>query len=381
VVGTRLSAHAARSADALRSRAARAIADLLAAADDLAGNQVDGPVRESAAATARRADRAAVRSARLAGMGPAAAVLATGLAAVGALLVAAPAAAGGTLPVPVLAVLALLPLALAEPLADGASGAARLPQLTAVLRRVAAVAQDSEPQAETEPAAFDGQVDRLRLEALTVRHPGAPQPVFADLSARVERGRVLVVSGPSGSGKSTLLAVLLRYLAPSRGHVLLNDVDAETLAPAAVRQRIAWCPQEAHLFDSTLRGNLLLARNTDDAPGDEELRDALHRVGLGELLASLPAGLDTPIGPGGAFLSGGQRQRVAVARTLLARADVVLLDEPTAHLDREAADALMDDLRSALADRVVVVVTHDEALRWYDDVVLRLGREPALLAA
>ncbi|HET6826497.1 MAG TPA: ABC transporter transmembrane domain-containing protein, partial [Amnibacterium sp.] len=139
VVGTRLSAHAARSADALRSRAARAIADLLAAADDLAGNQVDGPVRESAAATARRADRAAVRSARLAGMGPAVAVLATGLAAVGALLVAAPAAAGGTLPVPVLAVLALLPLALAEPLADGASGAARLPQLTAVLRRVAAV--------------------------------------------------------------------------------------------------------------------------------------------------------------------------------------------------------------------------------------------------
>jgi ATP-binding cassette subfamily C protein CydCD len=214
-----------------------------------------------------------------------------------------------------------------------------------------------------------------------VRHPGAPQPVFADLSARAERGRVLVVSGPSGSGKSTLLAVLLRYLAPSRGHVLLNGVDAETLAPAAVRQRIAWCPQEAHLFDSTLRGNLLLARNTDDAPGDEELRDALHRVGLGELLVSLPAGLDTPIGPGGAFLSGGQRQRVAVARTLLARADVVLLDEPTAHLDREAADALMDDLRSALADRVVVVVTHDEALRRYDDVVLRLGREPALLAA
>jgi ATP-binding cassette, subfamily C, bacterial CydCD len=148
-----------------------------------------------------------------------------------------------------------------------------------------------------------------------------------------------------------------------------------------VRRRIAWCPQEAHLFDSTLRGNLRLAREGEDAPDDEEMVAALRRVGLGELLTGLPRGLDTPIGPGGAFLSGGQRQRVAVARTLLARADVVLLDEPTAHLDREAADTLMEDLRSALADRVLVVVTHDETIRRFDDVVLGLGEDPALVAA
>ncbi len=378
-LGTLLSARAARSADALRSVAARRTADLLAAADDLVGNQVDGPLRDAVARTARAADAAAVRSARLAGIGPAAAVLATGLAAVGALVVAAPAAASGGWPVPVLAVLALVPLALAEPLMDGAAGAARLPQLAAVLRRVAGVTADA--AAEPEAAGHAERIDRLTLEGIAARHPGSELPVFTGLTARVDRGRVLVVTGPSGSGKSTLLAVLLRYLAPSGGRVLLNGLDAATLPPAAVRRRIAWCPQEAHLFDSTLRGNLRLARSGEDAPGDEEMRDALRRVGLGGLLAGLPAGLDTPIGPGGAFLSGGQRQRVAVARTLLARADVVLLDEPTAHLDREAADALMDDLRSALDDRIVVVVTHDEALHRYDDVVLDLDAERRLVAA
>lgn len=378
-LSTLLSGRAARSADGLRSLTARRTADLLAAADDLVGNGVDGPLQQSVARTGQEADRAAVRASRLSGIGSAAAVLTTGLAAVGALIAAAPAAAAG-LPAPVLAVLAFVPLALGDALTEGAAGAARMPQLTAVLRRVAAVTADRAPEAEP-PAPATARVDRLGLERVTARHAGSVLPVFADLSADVRRGDVLLVSGPSGSGKSTLLAVLLRYLGPAAGRVLLNGVDAATLAPAAVRHRIAWCPQEAHLFDSTLRGNLRLARGAEDAPDDDELRDALRRVGLGELLAGLPAGLDTPIGPGGAFLSGGQRQRLAVARTLLARADVVLLDEPTAHLDRPAADALMADLRAALADRIVVVVTHDEALERPDDLVLRLGADRALIAA
>ena len=106
------------------------------------------------------------------------------------------------------------------------------------------------------------------------------------------------------------------------------------------------------------RGNLLLARDRGDRPSDAELRAALERVGLGPFLAELPEGLGTRVGPGGAHLSGGQRQRVAVARALLTRADVVLLDEPTAHLDAPAARSLLADLRQGLADRVVVLVTH-----------------------
>jgi ATP-binding cassette subfamily C protein CydCD len=149
--------------------------------------------------------------------------------------------------------------------------------------------------------------------------------------------------------------------------------------------RAAWCPQEAHLFDSTIRGNLLLARpepvpepgaastagdppaagavaagpGTAAAGAEEQMRTALHAVGLGPLLARLEDGLDTRIGPGGAFLSGGERQRLAVARTLMTGADVILLDEPTAHLDAESGRQMLAELREGLRDRTVILVTHN----------------------
>lgn len=204
--------------------------------------------------------------------------------------------------------------------------------------------------------------------------------MFAALDARVGRGEWLVVTGPSGSGKSTLLAVLLGFLRPSAGRYFLNGRDTMTMSPEMIRQRIAWCPQEAHLFDSSLRANLLLARSRDDAPSIDELNQVLARVGLGELLADLPEGLETRIGPQGSFLSGGQRQRVAVARTLLTKADVLLIDEPTAHLDRETADALMDDLRAGLQDKIVVMVTHDRHDILPGDERIELGRSARVLA-
>ncbi|NUS35631.1 MAG: ATP-binding cassette domain-containing protein, partial [Pseudarthrobacter sp.] len=134
-----------------------------------------------------------------------------------------------------------------------------------------------------------------------------------------------------------------------------------------------WCPQEAHLFDSTIRGNLLLGRPGGEGPArsvpdggpeggqDAELETVLAAVGLAPLVRRLPAGLDTRIGPGGAFLSGGERQRLAVARTLMTGAAVILLDEPTAHLDAESAVAMLADLRNGLRDRTVVLVTHNPA--------------------
>ncbi|MCW2696018.1 MAG: cydD, partial [Modestobacter sp.] len=147
---------------------------------------------------------------------------------------------------------------------------------------------------------------------------------------------------------------------------------------------VAWCPQEAHVFDASLRANLALARERGaltGADGDEAMRAALAAAGLGGLLAALPAGLDTPVGPGGTSLSGGERRRLAVARALLAGRDVVLLDEPTAHLDPPTARALMSDLRQALAGRLVVCVTHDQDLAGDEDSVLVLGRRevPALV--
>jgi ATP-binding cassette subfamily C protein CydCD len=188
---------------------------------------------------------------------------------------------------------------------------------------------------------------------LAAAWPGG-DTVFAGLTASAEPGRWLSVTGASGSGKSTLLAVILGFLPARSGRILLCG-------------RAAWCPQEAHLFDSTIRGNLMLGLPGSPGEADNAGRDALERqlqdavaaVGLAPLLARLEDGLDTRIGPGGAFLSGGERQRLAVARTLMTGADVILLDEPTAHLDAESGRAMLAELRHGLRDRTVVLVTHN----------------------
>jgi ATP-binding cassette subfamily C protein CydCD len=156
-----------------------------------------------------------------------------------------------------------------------------------------------------------------------------------------------------------------------------------TAGRVGVTGRAAWCPQEAHLFDSTIRGNLLLGR---PAPGNgtagsaeesgSDMTAALASVGLSGLLERLPAGLDTRIGPGGAFLSGGERQRLAVARTLMTGAEVILLDEPTAHLDAESARAMLADLRQGLRHRTVVLVTHNPADIRAEDARLVLAPGP-----
>src|SRR5690625_2335224 len=123
---------------------------------------------------------------------------------------------------------------------------------------------------------------------------------------------------------------------------------------------VACGPQQAYLFESTLRSNLPLAREPARRPTDEECQAVLQTVGLGEWLATAPQGLDTRLGPSGHFISGGQRQRVAVARALLADAHVVLLDEPTAHLGADEAAELIVDLQRALAEKITVMVTHDQ---------------------
>jgi ATP-binding cassette subfamily C protein CydCD len=225
----------------------------------------------------------------------------------------------------------------------------------------------------TRTATLGAPVTQLRLMGLAATWPGATTPAFEDVSAEVSPGRWLVISGESGTGKSTLLSVLLGNLAPSAGWLEFDGRDVAELDPVGLHSHVSWCPQDSHLFDSTIRANLLIARARDDAPTEEELTAALARAGLAELLAGLPEGLDTRIGSQGSRLSGGQRQRLAVARTLLSRSEIVLLDEPTAHLDEDTADRLMDDLRLAFADRIVVLVTHHHGEARPGDQVIRLG--------
>ena len=209
----------------------------------------------------------------------------------------------------------------------------------------------------------------LSLQDAAARWPGMDHPVFTDLNMNARAGSWTAVTGPSGSGKSTVLATVLGFLPLESGHVLASG---EVLEGEQLRGYAAWCPQAAHIFESTLEGNLMLARDRSDRPSEEELIEVLRRVGLGEWFDALPQGLRTPVGAGGSFLSGGQRQRLAVARALLVNSPVLLLDEPTAHLDAESARALMADLDAATRSSSVatVLVSHrPEDIARCDEVV------------
>lgn len=214
-----------------------------------------------------------------------------------------------------------------------------------------------------------GAAPALAMQDGSARWPGMDHPVFAHLNLTAREGSWTAVTGPSGSGKSTVLATLLGFLPLESGRI---EAAGEALAPEELRGYAAWCPQAAHIFESTLEGNLMLARDRSDRPSEEELIEVLRRVGLGEWFDALPQGLRTPVGAGGSFLSGGQRQRLAVARALLVNSPVLLLDEPTAHLDAESARALMADLDAATRSSSVatVLVSHrPEDIARCDEVV------------
>lgn len=269
------------------------------------------------------------------------------------------------------AVIALLVLALIDPLQRCASAFARVPTTRVVVRELGAVLDDSHP-VEWGERASPRPIHSLALDHVTVQYPGAPAPAVSQVSGMASIGRWLVIDGPSGSGKSTILTAMLGMLPTSAGQVRANDVSIRAVQESSWRQTIAWCPQEAHIFSSTIRGNLMLAATSVHRPSDRELHEVLARVGLDALVATLPEGLDQSVGAGGSLLSGGERQRLAVARALLTGADVLLLDEPTAHLDAPTATAMMTDLRRASAEHVVVLVSHRAADREPSDEVLRL---------
>jgi len=211
-----------------------------------------------------------------------------------------------------------------------------------------------------------GSPPHLCLNGLTAAWSGtAPQVGPLDLA--IQPGARLAITGPNGCGKSTLLAVLARALDPSGGSYRLGDQEAVTLALGQARQAFAVLDDEPHLFGSTLRANLGLAR-----PGspDPDLIEALERAGLAQWFTELDQGLDTIIGAGGRGVSGGEKARLGLARALLSERPVLLLDEPVAHLDHATADAVMGDLtRSATAQSVIMVTHRRDGLGGFDRVI------------
>ncbi|GAB2999109.1 thiol reductant ABC exporter subunit CydD [Saccharothrix stipae] len=339
-----------RRATAVLARGRRQVSEqvltLLTAAPDLIAFGADREVRAELARRDAELARQARRQASGAGAAIAIVHLTTGLAAAVCIGLA-----GGVDPL-LVPVLGLVPLALAEALSA----------LPATAQHRAALRESYGRIVERSPSREPARVERgqgggpgggpvggaVGLEGVTVRWPGSAEPVLERVCVDLPAGAKVAVVGPSGAGKSSLFALLLGFLEPERGLVWRPE-------------RVAWCPQEPMLVSTTVRENLRLG---DPRADDERLLWALD-------VAGVRLDLDTVIGP--TLLSGGEAQRVALARALLHDADLVLLDEPTAHLDEPTAAALLARLDDVLRDKTVIHITHrpEEADR--ADLVLHVA--------
>ncbi|MGI3778577.1 MAG: thiol reductant ABC exporter subunit CydD [Janthinobacterium lividum] len=186
----------------------------------------------------------------------------------------------------------------------------------------------------------------------------ARAPALDGMSFRVPAGETLVLAGPSGAGKSTVIEVLLGFARPDSGRVLLNGAAIETIVPSALAKLTAWIGQKPVLFAGTLRENIAFGRPDATSP---EIEQAAARAQVDAFAAGLPLGLDTVIGEGGHGLSGGQAQRVAIARAFLRNAPLLLLDEPTAHLDPATEAEVLESLRRLAVGRTVILASHSAA--------------------
>lgn len=269
---------------------------------------------------------------------------------------------------PLVGVLLLAPVGVLDVLEAVAEAERLRPPVAAAQRRLTRLvaAQDPMPPGDPDlaPRGF-----ALELDAVTL---GWDRDLVRDLSVRVEEGEVVVVTGPSGVGKSTLAATLSRLVPPRSGRVLLGGADLRDLSREQVRRVVGWMQQDAVLFDTTVRENLRVARPEST---EADLWRALERVRLDGTVASWPDGLDTRLGEGAGVLSGGERQRLALARMLVAGHRVLVLDEPTEHLDAATARVLLDDVDALAGDHTVLVVSHAP------DVVARYRRRIDLAPA
>ncbi len=198
----------------------------------------------------------------------------------------------------------------------------------------------------------------VAFEDVHFRWSEARPPVLNGLSFQVPAGESLVLVGPSGVGKSTILELVLGFARPQSGRVTLNGVDLATLVPQARTRLIAWVGQQPMLFAGSLRENILFAR---PEATESELAAAVRLARLEGFVASLPQGLDTPVGEDGYGLSGGQAQRVAIARAFLRNAPLLLLDEPTLHLDPATEEEVLESLRRLTVGRTVILASHSSA--------------------
>jgi len=201
----------------------------------------------------------------------------------------------------------------------------------------------------------------IELRDVSYAYPGnrrrgsIPRPALSSVDLLIEPGEKIAVVGPSGAGKSTLARIVLRFVEPDSGLLMVDGVPAEAIDPDDWRRAIAWVPQNPHLFADTVAANIRLARPESD---QKEVATAARHALAKDFIAELPAGYDTPIGERGALLSGGQARRIALARAFLADAPLLILDEPTADLDPRLQAELDVAFEVLLAERSALIIAH-----------------------
>lgn len=373
-LANRLSGAQDRELSAARAAVVDALLERFSAGEVLLAFDAVEMQRARIAAAEQRLATLQLRRARSAGLTAAVLGCAAGAASLLAIVAMLPTLGDG-LSAPLFAAAVVVPAAVFEVFAQVPAALSARRTVQASADRVADLTEGALPSelvADTGDADEPSPVGReavrapvgaplIEVRGLAARYPGAASDAISGVDFVLDAGETLVVRGASGAGKSTLALALVRFL-ESRGEYRVRGLDARALPADAVREIVGLCEQRPYLFDSDLRQNLKFARDSEErgTASDDDLWAVLDRVGLAEW-ALERGGLDARLGADGAWISGGQAQRIALARAILADFPVVVLDEPTAGVDRELADRLVLDLLGAVPDdRAVILITHTE---------------------
>jgi len=354
----------------LRGELAAETVDLLTGSAELLAFGREADALDRVAATEARLARLARRRSLFGGAAAALITMCVGAAVTGVLAVGVEALRTGKLQAVQLAVLPLAALGAFEAVPGLSLAVFRSGDVLAAGRRLLALEELPVPVTDPDdPSPLPDGCPAVALRAARLRY-GAARPLALDgVDLALAPGERLALVGPSGAGKSSVVAALLRFWPLESGQAELAEVPLERLAQADVRRALGLLDQEADLFAGSVAANVRLGR---PEASDEDVARAVALAQLDEWVATLPDGLDTPVGERGAQLSGGQRQRVALARVLLCETPVLVLDEPTVGLDEPTATRLLADVLGAARDKSVLLVTHRESELFSFDEVLVL---------
>ena len=216
--------------------------------------------------------------------------------------------------------------------------------------------EDTLPQTEEpETPVVCGEIETIEFKDVTFAYPNTERRILDHFNYVIHKGDQIGIAGESGAGKSTLLRLLLRFYAPSEGHILINGIPLNQISFSELHQRIAFLEQDTYLFDMTIAKNIGIAKPEASM---EEIKDAARRAGIAEFIDTLPDGYDTDMGQMSARLSGGERQRIGIARILLRNPDICLMDEPSSALDALHEKELLHTLKTAYAGKTLLLISH-----------------------